>query len=105
MGWSNKRKILMCDNVVLKMLILRRRNRPRKRNPTNIIFLERMKFGEFHHLYRQLRTSPNLFHNYCRMLPTTFDYIVNAIKSEIRYKPTNFQRPISVEERLMLTLR
>jgi hypothetical protein len=31
--------------------------------------------------------------------------IVNAIKSEIRYKPTNFQRPISVEERLMLTLR
>jgi hypothetical protein len=92
MGWSNKRKILMCDNVVLKMLILRRRNRPRKRNPTNIIFLERMKFGEFHHLYRQLRTS-------------TFDYIVNAIKSEIRYKPTNFQRPISVEERLMLTLR
>jgi hypothetical protein len=39
------------------------------------------------------------------MLPDTFDYIANAIRHEMDYSVTNFQRPISLEERPMLTIR
>ncbi|XP_060868606.1 uncharacterized protein LOC132943589 [Metopolophium dirhodum] len=62
-------------------------------------------FGEFHHLYRELRDSENLFNAYTRMSTTTFDYIVESIKPELNLKSTNFRDPISVEERLLVTLR
>lgn len=78
----------------------------RQRNETNIIYLERHTHGEFHHLYEELKSQPLVFKGYARMLPTTFDYIVDAIKPALQLKPTNFQQPISVEERLiMVTLR
>lgn len=54
----------------------------KRRSKTNIIYLERAKYGEFHHLYKKLRncsTGPSLFRNYCRLLPDTFDYIVQVV--------------------------
>jgi hypothetical protein len=91
------------------MLIVRKRKAvQRKRTPTNAIYLEREVYGEFHHLYEELRnnsTRPQLFHGHARMLPDTFDYIVNAVRDKLDYSVTNFQRPISLEERLMLTMR
>lgn len=84
------------------------RKKKTRRHTTNSIYLEREKYGEFHHLYEKLRSCPRgpaLFRGYSRMLPETFDYIVEAITSEINLPETNFQRPISVRERLMLTLR
>lgn len=75
------------------------------RSPTNEIFKERYQFGEFHHLYNKLRGYPELFKNYTRMSVETFDHVVTELKREFSLKSTNFMRPISVEERLILTLR
>nr|CAH7741636.1 unnamed protein product [Callosobruchus chinensis] len=36
------------------------------------------------------------------MLPSTFDYVLNAIKGKITHATTNFQQPISPEERLIV---
>lgn len=82
-----------------------RRRYKRVKSPTKTFYLERGLDGEFHRLYEKLRQCPYLFYGYTRMSPNTFDYILNAIKPEIKYVPTNFQQPISVEERLIVTLR
>jgi hypothetical protein len=66
----------------------------RKRTPTNGIYLEKEVYSEFYHLYEELRnnsTGPQLFHGYARMLPDTFDYIVNAVRDELDYTVANFQ--------------
>lgn len=76
-----------------------------RRKSKNIIYSERLEFGEFHHLYEKLRGYPELFKNYTRMSVDTFDFIVNIIKSDFSLQTTNFQRPISIEERLIVTIR
>ena len=96
-------KVMLLENSLLKYQILTKY--VRQRSETNIMYLERHIHGEFHNLYQELRTEPLLFKGYCQMLPTTFDYIVEAIKPVLQLTVTNFQRPISVEERLMVTLR
>nr|CAH7713135.1 unnamed protein product [Callosobruchus chinensis]CAH7716713.1 unnamed protein product [Callosobruchus chinensis]CAH7720663.1 unnamed protein product [Callosobruchus chinensis]CAH7721310.1 unnamed protein product [Callosobruchus chinensis]CAH7726468.1 unnamed protein product [Callosobruchus chinensis] len=95
--------ILSVENSYLKLHMLRQRRR--RRHPTNIFYLERNKDGEFHRLYKKLKRCPKLFHGYTRMLPSTFDYVLNAIKGKITHATTNFQQPISPEERLIVTLR
>lgn len=101
---SRIRNILLMESTYMKILRMRRRRRG-KRQPTDIFYLERGRDGEFHRLYEKLRKCPYLFYGYTRMLPSTFDYILNAIKPEIKYVATNFQQPISIEERLIVTLR
>lgn len=39
-------------------------------------------FGEFYHLYSELRGNENLFGAYTRMSTKTFDYIVESIIPE-----------------------
>ena len=39
------------------------------------------------------------------MSPSTFDYIVQAIRQHISHISTNFHKTISVEERLFVTMR
>ena len=65
------------------------------------IFQSRYQLGEFHHLYDELRSHLE----YCRMSPSTFDYIVQAIRQPISHISTHFQKTISLEERLFVTLR
>lgn len=97
------RKLMLLENSYLKYEILKKCIM--QRSGTNTVYLERHTHGEFHNLYQDLRTQPLLFKEYCRMLPTTFNYIVQAIKPVLQFTTTNFQEPISVEERLMVTLR
>ena len=63
------------------------------------------QLGEFYHLYNDLRKDSTTFFEYCRMSPSTFDYIKQAIRQYISHISTNFQKTISVEERLFVTLR
>jgi hypothetical protein len=69
------------------------------------IFQSRYQLGEFHHLYNELRKDSTKFFEYCRMSPSTFDYVVQAIRQHISHISTNFQKTISVEERLFVELR
>ncbi|KAE9528478.1 hypothetical protein AGLY_012049 [Aphis glycines] len=89
---TEQRKILLSKSLAVKHFIL---NKKRKRNPVHSIYKDRFELGEFHHLYTQLRAD-NLFYSYTRMTTSTFDYIKKAIEPEL---------PISVEERLLITLR
>ena len=76
-----------------------------ERRSKHDIFKSRYQLGEFYHLYNELWKDSTKFFQYCRMLPSTFDYIVQAIQQHISHISTNFQRTTSVEERLFVTLR
>ena len=60
---------------------------------------DREIFGEFHHLYRQLRQHPAKFKEYMRMTIDSFDYVLLHISDRIE------KRPIIPEERLLITIR
>lgn len=63
-------------------------------------------YGEFHHLYPELREYPDKFKKYFRMKMSTFDYILENIQGKLTKKWTNFNRhPINPVERLVVTLR
>jgi hypothetical protein len=59
---------------------------------------------ECYHLHNELRKNPNQCSEYCRTLHSTFDYTQQAIQ-HISHSSTNFQKTISLEERLFVTLR
>jgi len=69
------------------------------------IFQSQYQLGEFHHLYNELRKDSTNFFEYCRMSPSTFDCIVQAMRQHISHISTNFQKTIPVEEKLFVTLR
>jgi hypothetical protein len=62
-------------------------------------------FGELHHLYGKLHGNAGLFLTYTRMSIDTVDYILEKISPDYSHGLTNFQKPISVEERLLVTIR
>lgn len=78
----------------------------RRRKTIHPLNKKRSQFGEFHHLYNDLRKDKFRFFQYMRMSMETFDYILSKIgdKVNISWKNCHAQ-PIIVEERLMLTLR
>ena len=65
----------------------------------------RDSFGEFHNLLDDLLKDEEMFWRYFRMRSDTFKYILELIRTSIKKQNTNFQRSISLEERLMVTLR
>ncbi|VVC46241.1 Hypothetical protein CINCED_3A008541 [Cinara cedri] len=69
------------------------------------IYKDRITFGEFYHLYLQLRSDSVLFQAYTRMTSETFDYILEIITPEFDLQTANFQEPISIEKRLLVTIR
>jgi len=54
---------------------------------------------------KELDQDPEKFHGYYRMNPETFTILVNIVEASIRKKDTNFRQAVSVEERLLITLR
>lgn len=65
------------------------------------------KEGEYHTLFSKLKKHPDKFFEYCRMDEETFNIVLNlnAIKDTIQKLERNFRKPISAEERLLVTLR
>lgn len=62
--------------------------------------------GEFYRLYQGLREYPDKFRSYTRMNITTFDYILDMIRTKLMKDWTNFNKePILPCERLIVTLR
>lgn len=62
---------------------------------------ERENYGEFHHLYLNLRRFPDRFWQYCRMSVPSFDLLLE----KVRPKLTRQKKAISPEQRLVLCLR
>nr|CAH7727558.1 unnamed protein product [Callosobruchus chinensis] len=70
----------------------------------NDILAKRKEYGEFHHLYDDLKKDEKSFFDYYRMNQDTCNYSLGAIK-EIIEKISNFRETILPEERLTVTLR
>lgn len=77
-----------------------------KKDKTHPLNRKRFKYGEFHHLYEDIRKDPVRFFEYMRMKISTFDHILKKIGSKLDkvYKNCHAQ-PINLEEKLMITLR
>lgn len=65
---------------------------------------QRKRFGEFHHLYADLRDHPSKFFEYTRMSISTYDFILLKISKRIQKKNTA-SLPITPAERLFITIR
>lgn len=95
------------DDIILnssaKMWFLEKKCQNNKVHPLN---KKRMLYGEFHHLYKDLRKDPVRFFDYMRMEIKTFDYILKALGDKLNKNYQNCHcQPIGTEERLMVTLR
>ncbi|GFR88157.1 LINE-1 retrotransposable element ORF1 protein, partial [Elysia marginata] len=66
---------------------------------------ERATFGEYHHLFAQLKQDPDRFQAYTGMSIGASQYILNKVENRLVKNWTNWHRPIFPEERLVVTLR
>lgn len=98
---SDEEDILL--NSSAKMWYLYNTSEKRTVHPLN---KKRLCYGEYHHLYQDLRKDSDRFFEYMRMKISTFDYILNKLgdKLDKTYKNCHSQ-PIGSEEKLMITLR
>lgn len=100
MDFSSDDDLLIEQSLFFK---LKRKKLNEKIHPIN---LGREAFGEFHHLFDELRQDEKKFVEYTRMKMSTFDYILIKIKPLIIKNWTNFNKtPIMCAERLIVTLR
>ena len=97
---SQTRRMFLVENSFLKVV-----NRQQRRFWIHEINLCRQEYGEYHHLMPQLRRHEVKFKEYMRMNTATFDCLLELIREDIEKSTTNFRRPISAEERLVVTLR
>uniref|UniRef100_A0A182IHR5 Uncharacterized protein n=2 Tax=Anopheles arabiensis TaxID=7173 RepID=A0A182IHR5_ANOAR len=97
---------IICSIVAEPNLVLQYFLAKRRRSNASIkqIYADRTKYGEFHTLFNQLLEDEVSFFQYMRMPKETFFYILNKIAPSLAKKKRNIQH-ISLEERLMVTLR
>ena len=95
--FSNPVNLFLLENSSLKIR--------RKRYWVHKINKDRTTLGEFHTLYGHLREDEERFWSYFRMSTTTFDYILSLISHRLQRQNTNFRKAITVEEKLMVTIR
>ncbi len=102
-------------NLYLLLLIALRRRRRKKQQEKKKIRRHvwvvpdkrrRLRLGEFHRLIRELHDhQPTRFYQQFRMLPEQFDYLANLLEPYLIRLPTSRPQPISVAERLAITMR
>ncbi|XP_041430603.1 protein ALP1-like [Xenopus laevis] len=66
---------------------------------------QRLKNGQFHILYSELRRYPEKFQKFFRMSTSSFDELLTILTPGLSHDHTLMRDPISPEERLCLTLR
>jgi hypothetical protein len=81
------------------------KNKSKPRLWVHPINRNRETFGEFHHLVNEFRSHEDRFFKYFRMTLDSFDLLVNMVNPIAYKKSTNWRNPISIEERLAVTLR
>lgn len=93
------------DDVVVTYLYLKKRKRQRKRRFwIHPHYIRNVCYSTFI-VSNELDQDPEKFHGYYRMNPETFTILVNIVEASIRKRDTNFRQAVSVEERLLITLR
>lgn len=78
----------------------------RKKVGIHPINLERKEYGEYHHLFKELKRDDRRFFQYTRMTQETFTYNFKIIEPLLTKNWCNLHRqPTLPEERLVITLR
>lgn len=86
MNISFQNIILLCESTTFKYLLIYTYIKSIKKKiskANSFIYDDGLFFGEFYHLYPQLRTNNASFRMLRRITPNTFDYILNFITPEL----------------------
>lgn len=70
----------------------------------NDIYKSRDKDGEYFTLCKELKRQPKKFFEYFRMLPSTFEYLLNKTHDKLE-KYSTFRKCIEPRQKLTVTLR
>lgn len=92
--------LYFCENSCLKFFLMKKK----RQYWVNDIFLTRDQEGEYVTLFKDLKEQPQKFYEYFRMLPSTFNYILNRIHQRLQTY-SNFRKTIDPREKLTVTLR
>lgn len=94
------------DEVVLLASLLADEEEQKKRKCwVHTINKRREEFGEFHHLFPDMRRDKKKFMKYFRMSEEKFFELNELLTPIIQHKDTNFRRAVTCEERLAVCLR
>ena len=67
--------------------------------------LQRENKGEFYSLYPDLRNFHKEFFSMYRMTPAKFDALLKLLEPRLKGTRTNMRKPISAEQKLVITMR
>ncbi|GFS25646.1 hypothetical protein ElyMa_001692500 [Elysia marginata] len=96
---SDEEFVLLETSMALKL------SKRAKRQGVHDIIRERATFGEYHHLFAQLKQDPDRFQAYTLKSMGAFRYILNKVENRLVKNWTNWHQPIFPAERLVVTLR
>ena len=103
---TQRNKMADTEEELLLLLLVYRRCWPlRRRTWVHEIIRKRQELGEFHRLVQELRLDQQIFLQYFRMTPETFDNLLHVVGPHIHKQTTNYRKPISPEQRLAICLR
>lgn len=91
--------------MLMLLYWLRRRRQNSRRYWVHKINESRETFGEYHHLMDDVISDEEKCISYLRMKPVTFQLLLDKIGPYIEKRTTNFRKPLSPKERLVITLR
>ena len=93
---------MLLDSSYLRFCAVNDYNPRISTHPINAL---RDEFGEYHHLFQELKCYPVRFKEYTRMNINTFDILLSILKDDLSKQETNWRKPIYAEERLVITVR
>ena len=96
------------DELLLSILIRRRKRRRKSLKRSTWVrdmFRKRELAGFYHTIFVELKTDREYFYRHLRMSPERFGHLLGLIKNQIKKTVPRFRKPISAEERLLITLR
>jgi len=85
-------------------MLIKKNRQNKKRFSVHPHYIKNICYSTFI-VSRELDQDPEKFHEYYRMNPEIFKILVSLVETNIRKKDTNFRQAVSVEERLLITLR
>lgn len=92
--------------IVAAILIKRKKQQQVRKRLWTRRFLNRREFDEVSKkLMEDLRNDSYTFHEFFRMSPTEFDFLLNNVRDIIAKRDTNMRKSVSAEIRLAITIR
>jgi len=102
---KNKKFIMVCVAIIHEMERTQKRKYRKKRYWVAPLLEDRKLHGFYHAIFPNIVLEDSIFRNYFRMTATQLEDLLQIIGPSLSKQTTSFREPISVSERLYLTLR